>query len=50
MRGECGFDGVLNCAVLDGADKLMSRLVDGGRKTSVEASGRSRMKRRRRRV
>ncbi len=24
VRGECGFDGVLNCAVLDGADKLMS--------------------------
>ncbi len=29
VRGECIFDGALNCAVLDGADQLMSRFVDG---------------------
>jgi hypothetical protein len=30
VRGECGFDGALNCAVLDGADQLMLRFVNGG--------------------
>ncbi len=30
VQGECVLDGALNCAVLDGADQLMSRFVDGG--------------------